>query len=1644
MTQEELQFIMKLQDEASQTIKKIGDALKGLGGGASTVKKEADEASKSLDNLVTQAKAAGAAIAGAFASNKMLNNAITTFAGYEKGLINVRKTTDMTIKEIREFEREFDKLLMTMTGVRPDEMLNIAGAIGQMGVHDPQDILKMTEVMGKLSIAAPTVSGEQGASTISRILTVTGEGIKNVEKFASALVHLGNTTAATEHEILSMASRIAQSTAQFGLTSDAILGIAAAAKQLDFRPELFGTAMGRLFTGLTDSAINATKGMERLTRLTGITREQFLQILEDKPEQAFLIVLKVFKDLRDAGMSTTQFMRDLRLEGIEIASVLGSASKNIELFDKKMVESAREYEEIKALTEEYMKAIEGLSARWDGLTATATVFSKTIGGALAPILKPMVDWVRELMNMAIRTFTALPGPIQTVIALIGTLSTTILGIGAALSIVGRVGAFTAVVKGFTTATAVALRFSGVLLALRGTMVALSAIWAVMWMPAGAAIAGVITGIKAVGTAFKAMGAMALLMSRQVIAAMIRLGAVVLATSGAAITAVRNFSLFAVGVAAVRKLTAAFVLLRVAILSIPLAIAAIPALLASLPVIVPVAIGAAMVALGALIYSKWDEIKAFFSQSWSEIGEGMKTAISNAWDATIDYLKDGWNRFVNWLAGDDVAAALEEAEKAATTGSQSVAGAIETNIGKGLSEKAFNTLDDMFNFREARRIIKDQKDALEELLSLDVEVQVQSGFEDKDIRRLKAMIKQAERELDPLQIKIDDLTDELETARAITKDRQNTLEVDRAIRDIRRDIIDLTEEEEAQVRKIIRARQQAEQDKAYEDMIRTLRRGLEDARALTEERKTELMILRQIEDAERDIGSLTRERKNEIAQLIAQTRQLELFRALEEQLDPITAAVREYEQGVRTLNDAFASGLISAERYYWLLQRLNDTTLTSRNPILERVRTMREELALFGLRGKELEIERTVQQEINSLRSQGVPITRELTQAVREYATALAEANEQGKSGIRQWLDEIGTFEEAIEKLKKDTIGGLADALTEAFTGGKDALRNFGLQLGKMMVRFAVENTMRQLFQPFAQQQKQDSATRIENAISKIESLAQSGIHTPQAVVNAGQVSINGQPFGWPGAQDQSAYAAPVSPVERAPLPANTNMAPTTGAAPGSFRAAQEAGLTLKQTADQMTTAGNQMTQALSSATQKINSAFNTAGPGSLSIPDLTSTAQTALDKVTQAVSNATSSAVDTVTAFLGMHERTNRSQINSFLKAGGIDIDAAQTAWCAAFVNSALEQVGVTGSGSLVAADFLKWGQAVRPEDVLRGDVLVAHRGRQPGQTGAHVGFATGNTRMGPNGLQLEMLSGNESNRVQTSWYDANQLAIRRATEDMQKLGQQTQQTVQQMNQQFQQQGMTMQTAHQQVQQSATTASQAMQMSGQNMQQLGYSTQNVGQQASQAAPQIDQAGTALQNAGMRAQQAGQQASNANPGFSAMQNGIRGLLGPLDQVVPGLGSFAQAVLQLIQQLMSGIGGGGLFGGILGFLFHSGGVVGRTSATRAMPITAWAGAPRFHKGLFKKDEYPAILKRGERVLTESQNKKNLAIIDGLSRQVEEMGKVLQFSRNGGRRYGEVNQTVVNNINVRDANGFRKSEGQIFADTLIKMQRMAVRNN
>lgn len=135
-----------------------------------------------------------------------------------------------------------------------------------------------------------------------------------------------------------------------------------------------------------------------------------------------------------------------------------------------------------------------------------------------------------------------------------------------------------------------------------------------------------------------------------------------------------------------------------------------------------------------------------------------------------------------------------------------------------------------------------------------------------------------------------------------------------------------------------------------------------------------------------------------------------------------------------------------------------------------------------------------------------------------------------------------------------------------------------------------------------------------------------------------------------------------------------------------------------------------------------------------------------------------------------------------------------------------------------------------------------------------------------------------------------------------------------------------------------------------------------------------------------------------------------ILGPIAGALGGMGTSGG--------LFGGLFGGGAEAGMLSGVFHAGGLVGAPAPQRLVPALAFADAPRLHAGGMaglRPDEVPAILQRGELVLSRAQ-----------------------VAAAGSTRDTRPPVTVVMNITTPDVGGFRQSQGQIAADAARAIER------
>ena len=166
-----------------------------------------------------------------------------------------------------------------------DRLLDIAEVAGQLNIRGVSNLTRFTETVALLGITTD-LSGTEAANALGRIVANTQASIDDVERLGSAITALGNRFVGGERDIISLSNEIGRSTAQFRLSGQTALALAATLGESGVRFEAAGTVIQRTIAGLTRANAEAQSGtsdtLNRIAQLAGTTGEEFGRILRGR------------------------------------------------------------------------------------------------------------------------------------------------------------------------------------------------------------------------------------------------------------------------------------------------------------------------------------------------------------------------------------------------------------------------------------------------------------------------------------------------------------------------------------------------------------------------------------------------------------------------------------------------------------------------------------------------------------------------------------------------------------------------------------------------------------------------------------------------------------------------------------------------------------------------------------------------------------------------------------------------------------------------------------------------------------------------------------------------------------------------------------------------------------------------------------------------------------------------------------------------------------------------------------------------------------------------------------------------------------------------------------------------------------------
>lgn len=336
--------------------------------------------------------AGGAALAGSTISIKAAIDFESAFAGVQKTIDETDTTSYEDLSEgIRQMAKEMPAAATEIAGV--------AEIAGQLGIS-ADDVLKFTKTMINLG-ETTNLSGEEGASMIAKFFNITGTDMEKVDAFGNVLVALGNNAATTESDIMHMASRIAGSGKQIGLTEPQILAIATSLSSVGIEAEAGGTAISQVMSQIDKDVALGTDTLETWAQTAGMSVSEFSDKWKKDAYGTIQDVIKGMGDVKNDGGNLNVVLEELGITGIRTGDTMKRLSGATELMGRMTEIANDEWSNGTALIDEANKRYGTMEARIQIMKNKFYDVAITLGQTLMPYVEKFVDWLSGLDYEAI-------------------------------------------------------------------------------------------------------------------------------------------------------------------------------------------------------------------------------------------------------------------------------------------------------------------------------------------------------------------------------------------------------------------------------------------------------------------------------------------------------------------------------------------------------------------------------------------------------------------------------------------------------------------------------------------------------------------------------------------------------------------------------------------------------------------------------------------------------------------------------------------------------------------------------------------------------------------------------------------------------------------------------------------------------------------------------------------------------------------------------------------------------------------------------------------------------------------------------------------------------------------------------------------
>ncbi|QNM94899.1 phage tail tape measure protein [Chitinimonas koreensis] len=237
---------------------------------------------------------AGSSLAGLAASGAGIGVVTKQAIDFESAMAEVAKVIDGTDAQIEALGERLKQLSTETLPLSAGELAKIAAVGGQLGV--PTEKLERFVILAAKVGTAFGLSAEQAAESIGKLANVFNIPIDDIGRLTDAINVLGNTTAATEKDLLDFLTRTGGMAKQFGLSAEATAALGASLISLGKSPEVAATGINSLLGKLQQAGQQGPEFQASLARM-GVSAQQLAADIRRDPQAALTEFLRTLDQL---------------------------------------------------------------------------------------------------------------------------------------------------------------------------------------------------------------------------------------------------------------------------------------------------------------------------------------------------------------------------------------------------------------------------------------------------------------------------------------------------------------------------------------------------------------------------------------------------------------------------------------------------------------------------------------------------------------------------------------------------------------------------------------------------------------------------------------------------------------------------------------------------------------------------------------------------------------------------------------------------------------------------------------------------------------------------------------------------------------------------------------------------------------------------------------------------------------------------------------------------------------------------------------------------------------------------------------------------------------------------------------------------